>query len=360
MSTRESLRNQYYVCLKGGQEPIPWDPTDPDSTLDPSLSYFGKVFEAMEKSLEASDLVFYCTWDIGRLPAYGQNVVAVVLGDEWCRIPTYSHKVRAVFKCYGARPALGCNPFLKPSYLSFLILLKFLYIWVTRLPSLSSYALLRLRSLLLRTATVPSIYDIPLGYYNQLDLPIKDMEVRPYDISFAGSVARSYPRWSFKRLIATPKGYSRTEMITALNEVKREHPELKVRLFITSDFGHVSGLDAKSYSQEMMNSKICLVPRGNVPETFRFFEALRYGCIVVTEALPSRWFYDGSPALQVEDWSDLEGIVKRLIEDERLMQRKHHMSLEWWKTKCSEAAVGAYLARNLNSLRSSSSSDAKQ
>jgi hypothetical protein len=365
MSLREPLRNQYYVCLREGQGPIPWDPIDPDPTLDPSLRYFGKVFEAMEKSLEVSDLVFYCTFDVKRLPSYGQSVVAVVIGDEWCRIPTYSHKVRAVFKCYGTRPTLEYNFFFKPSYLNFLILLKFLQIWVKRLPSLSSYALLRLRSLLPMEATVPStydlpIYDIPPGYWNQLDLPVKDIKARSYDVFFVGSVAEPYPKLSVKRWLGTPKGASRRKLVAVLNKVKREHPELKVRLFITPHFGYASGLDTESYSQEMMNTKICLVPRGNISETPRFFEALRYGCVVVSEALPSRWFYDGSPAMQVEDWSDLEGIVKRLIEDERLMQRRHNMSLDWWRTKCSEAAVGAYFARTLNSPRSSSSSDTKQ
>src|SRR5215218_2221812 len=143
-------------------------------------------------------------------------------------------------------------------------------------------------------------------------------------------------------------------MVTVLNKIKEEHPDLKVKSFITSGFGTASGLDATSYSQEMMKTKICLVPRGASLETFRFFEALRYGCIVITEALPSRWFYDGSPAVQVHDWSDLEKILKRLIQDEDLMQRKHYESLEWWRTKCSEGAVGAYIARKLNSLMNSS------
>jgi len=343
------------VCLKGGQEPIPWNPIDTDQIISPGLNYFAKVFEAMETSLEASYLVFYCTWDTNKLPSYGQNVVAVVLGDEWCRIPTYSHKVRAVFKCYGTRPTLGCNPFFKPSYLNFLALLKFVKTWVERLPSLSNYALLRLRGLLSRSARVPSIYDIPLGYFTQLNLPIKDIKERTYDVSFVGSVDHlPYSKWSIKRLLDSPKSYSRRRMITALNEIEEEYPEFRVKLSITSGFGVDSGEGEISYSQEMMNTKICLVPRGASLETFRFFEALRYGCVVVTEALPSRWFYDGSPAVQVHDWSDLEKILKRLIQDEDLMQRKHYESLEWWRTKCSEGAVGAYIARKLNSLMNSS------
>ncbi len=74
----------------------------------------------------------------------------------------------------------------------------------------------------------------------------------------------------------------------------------------------------------------------------------------MTEALPSRWFYDGAPAIQITDWSKLEGILEKLSENKRLMQEKHQESLNWWKTKCSEAAVGAYIAEKLNSLKSPS------
>jgi hypothetical protein len=102
-----------------------------------------------------------------------------------------------------------------------------------------------------------------------------------------------------------------------------------------------------------MNAKLCLVPRGTSYETFRFFEALRYGCIVVTEALPSRWFYEGSPAIQITDWNELETILEKLLKDQNLMQEKHEESLNWWKTRCSEAVVGEYMAEKLNSLSGS-------
>ena len=354
MSVNETLRNEYYVCLPERQAPIPWNPSDTSQVIDNRCNYFGKVFKAMEQSLETSDLTFYLTWDTNRLPSYGQNVVAVVHQNDWFRIPTYLDRVRAVFTTLAIRPTLGRGPLLELSYLNFLILLKSVKIWVRRSPSLFSYILLRLRRLLSSTVQIAPIYDIPLGYYNQLDLPIKDIKARRYDVSFAGSVVHeSYPVWSVKRLLDTPKSVSRKKMVAALDRIQKEYPEFRVKLSITSGFESAWSADPKSYSQETMDAKICLVPRGAALETFRFFEALRYGCVVVTEALPSRWFYDGSPAMRVENWNDLEGILKKLIEDERLMQREHQRSLEWWRTKCSEAAVGAYVAGKLNSLKSS-------
>ena len=352
MSVNETLRNKYYVCLQEGQAPIPWNPSDSSQVIDNRYSYFGKVFEAMEQSLEASDLTFYLTRDTNRLPSYGQNVVAIVHLNEWFLIPTYLHRVRAVFTTLATRPTLGRSSLLEPSYLNFLILLKSVKIWAKRWPSLFNYMFLKLRSLLSSTVKIAPMYDIPLGYYNQLDLPIKDIGARRYDVSFAGSVVhQSYPVWSIIRLLETPKSISRKKMIAALDKIHKEHPEFRIKLSITSGFEAAWSADPKSYSQEMMDTKICLVPRGAALETFRFFEALRYGCVVITEALPSRWFYDGSPAVRVENWNDLAGILKKLIEDERLMQREHQRSLEWWRTRCSEAAVGAYVAGKLNSLR---------
>jgi hypothetical protein len=142
-------------------------------------------------------------------------------------------------------------------------------------------------------------------------------------------------------------------MISIVNRIEKKNPDFKFELSLMPDFKTSSLSDAKSYSEKLMNAKICLVPRGTSYETFRFFEALRYGCIVVTEALPSRWFYEGSPAIQITDWNELETILEKLLKDQNLMQEKHEESLNWWKNRCSEAVVGEYMAEKLNSLSGS-------
>jgi hypothetical protein len=354
MFVKKSLSNEYYICLRQAQEPIPWNLTDTAQAVSPDCFYFGKVFEAMEKSLEVSGLVFYLTWDIHQLPSYGQNIVAVVLGDEWCRIPTYFHKVRAVFKCYGTRPILGCNPLLKPSYLNFLTLIQFIRNLLIHLPYSLNYLLHKFKTLQADAAKIPPIYDIPLGYFNQLELPIKEIETRLYDVYFAGSVGQNcHNLVSLKRWIGTPKSISRQELISAINQLEKSQPKLKIELLISPDslsyaMSNAAGIN---YSEKMINAKICLVPRGTSFETFRFFEALRYGCIVITEALPSRWFYNESPAIQIEDWSELGEIVEKLLANKHLMQEKHKESLKWWETKCSEAVVGAYMAEKLSATQ---------
>src|SRR5215211_7823910 len=131
----------------------------------------------MDGLLEDPDLDVFLTWDVQRLPAYGPKVVAVVLGDEAARVPRYRDRVRAVFKCYGARPSARLRPrgwWDRPSPAE---LLEWLVDWSRWLPS-------GVRSL--RSATPLAV--IPLGTYNQLDLPVVPMEERGTDVFFAGSV----------------------------------------------------------------------------------------------------------------------------------------------------------------------------
>ncbi|MDQ4137427.1 MAG: glycosyltransferase family 47 protein [Actinomycetota bacterium] len=339
--------NTYYVCSKDAAEPLPWEPWEDLRKDGETPAYLNRVTANMARGLEISGLTFYFTSDVNRLPSYGQNVVAVVLGDESCRIPRYVHKVRVVFKCYGTVLARGSA--LSPmAPFGLLTLLHFGKNWLRRLPSVLHFRSQQLRAALARQPLRQNIYDIPIGYSNQLDLPMKEMAARPYDIGFAGSINHeAYRVWSPKFYLGTPKSRSRRRMIQSVEEIARQHPEYRVKLSITSSFRESRTADARAYSEELMDTKVCLVPRGASLETYRFFEAIRYGCVVVTEALPPRWFYDGSPAVQVEDWGMLPRVLPELL-DEATLERMHQESLRWWTTTCSEAAVGAYMAEMLN------------
>jgi glycosyltransferase involved in cell wall biosynthesis len=357
MPNLKSLSNQYYIHLERNQQPIPWDIYDTNLPLYFGLAaYVRQVLQAMEKSLKLKGLIFYITChEINELPSYGQNVVVIVLGDEWYRIPKYTHKVGAIFKCIGTRPILGCNALFQPSYLSLLTLIQFLRILFVRLPGLVNYQFHKFKIFLLGEGKISPIYDIPLGYNNSIELPIKEMKERLYDAYFSGSVVHvPYPIWSIKRWLGTPKMFARQLMVKNLNKFKQKHPNYQIELDITQGYFASLNKDASSYPETMMNTKICLVPRGTSFETTRLFEAMKYGCIVVTEALPSRWYLDGAPVIQIKDWQDLEVLLQKLLEDKQLMEEIHQESLNWWHSKCSEALVGNYMARELNALRRAS------
>ena len=99
-----------------------------------------------------------------------------------------------------------------------------------------------------------------------------------------------------------------------------------------------------------MNARVCLSPRGSLVETFRVFEDPRCGCVVVAEHLPSHWFYAGGPVVRLDRWSDLEGAIGPVLDDPAELRWWHTRALAWWRDRCSEAAIGRFLAARLNAL----------
>ncbi|NDJ25725.1 glycosyltransferase family 1 protein [Nostoc sp. B(2019)] len=353
MLDSQLLSNKYYIYITPEEGLIAWDIYNPNPAQCGFVAYFGKVFQFVEKILKHKGLTFYVTMaEMNELPQYGENVIVVMLGDELCRLPKYVDQIGAIFKCYGTNQIVGCNPLFKPSYLNFVTVIQYLRNLVIRLPWMLKYQFKKVKSWLLNKMEIAPIYDIPLGYYNSEDLPIKDIKDRLYDVFFAGSaIHEPYPIWSLQYWLRTPKTISREQMMLSANRFQEKYPEFKVESSITPAFGaNGDSKAANSYSERMMNTKICLAPRGTSFETYRFFEAIKYGCIVITEALPSRWFYDNSPVIEITDWDDLESTLEKLLSNEQLMQEIHQKSLHWWETKCSEAVVGEYIANNLNSL----------
>ncbi|MCB0718158.1 MAG: hypothetical protein KDD65_06915 [Bacteroidetes bacterium] len=346
----ETPSNTYELCYSWG-DVQPWNPFADDQEINVNTPYFSGVFRSMEQHLNAAPLKFYVTWNVRSLPSYGDDVVAVVLGDEWCRIPDYANRVRAVFKCYGFKPATGARLFRTPSHLNFLAWMQYLRMQAYRTPGVAKSMASRLSG----SGRTP-LYPIPLGYANQMALPIRPLQERGVDIYFAGSVDHTaYPMWSAKKWLQTPKSLARQEMLAALKVIEQQRPDLNVKVETQAGFtphrirSTESSLEQEKrrYSEAMMDTIVCPVPRGTSLETFRYFEGMRYGCIVITEALPPHWFYNGSPTLRVERWSELGAMIDGLLADPERMNTMHTAALEWWDRYCSEAAVGKFIADKL-------------
>jgi hypothetical protein len=138
-----------------------------------------------------------------------------------------------------------------------------------------------------RVPRVPPMYSIPLGYNNQLDLPIKPISERRTGAFFAGSVEHErLPRFSYRRALRSPKTISRRQMVEGGRRAQVNRPDLNIELTLLADFQAGMAADRAIYSHALMDSKVCLVPRGAAFDTFRFYEAIRYGCVVVSDGLP--------------------------------------------------------------------------
>lgn len=340
-----TTKNAYYLCWPE-QPPKSWCPFGDRHPDWVRTRYYGRVFQHLEENLHRGGFTVYLTSSTEVLPSYGDDVIAVVDENERCQIPAYADDIFATFTCYGTQEELPFIPAFRATRRNLIATGSYLYNAVRRAPAVMKR---KLGALTGGEDALPAIYTIPLGYANQVDLPIKPIEDRTTDVFFAGSVShRANDSALIRDLMSGPKDLSRRELTTVLETLSSERSAIRVKLNVKTDFRESLFSSAEEYSRSMMNAKICPIPRGKSLESFRFFEALRYGCIPIVETLPSRRFYDGSPAISINTWEELHTLIPDLLADTDALQERHEAVLNWWHTRCSEEAVGRYMADNLN------------
>ena len=113
--------------------------------------------------------------------------------------------------------------------------------------------------------------------------------------------------------------------------------------FVEFTGGYLQG-NVKTFSRMLHDSKIAICPSGfKSPETCRHFEAMRAGCVVISEPLPEHHFYQGSPMIMLDSWKDLEKTVESLLSNPAHLHEVHEKTLNWWKNVCSERATALYI-----------------
>jgi hypothetical protein len=340
------LRNTYFNCLTEDGSPVAWEPPSvPDGTLTDSI-YFGAILAELDARLETDGLTFYVTQDLEQVPTVGRDVVVINLGDEFTRVPRYAERVRAIFKNYAIRPVLTANPLRVPSLANVGTFVWYLRTWAYHAPEARRYRANRRAG----RWSAP-IWRVPVGVVDQVPLPLKALGDRTTDLFFGGSVGHAHGAGIKERI--NPKGVAREEMVHEAEALARRRPELTVELVTTAAFADSMDADAASYSRKLMDSRIALVPRGTGIDTFRFWQAVRFGCVPVVDAMPSHpHFFDDAPVVRVSRWRELEDVVLPLLADEERLARLHEQALDWWRTRGSEQAVAAYMAARLNGLES--------
>jgi len=338
----------FFNCLDRDGPPREWTPPiRVEEHID--TWYFGRALEAMDRELRIDGLTFYLTFDPETLPSYGDDVVAVLIGDEWALVPSYLTRVRAVFRNLSARPNLGCNPLAWPSAATFASLLPAGRAAWRGAPGRLARTRAEVAAGRGRGRPPAPQIELPVGTYNIADLPPKPFAERGSDLFFAGSVVHAPGRTARIKAAVMPKSLSREAMLRNVDRLSR-HPRVKADVRITEGFQESAGSDPAEYSRRLMDTRLALVPRGAVTETHRFFQALKYGCIVVTDVVPPMWFYEQAPMVRLRHWDELEDVVLPLLADRERLESLHRQSLAWWDSVCSEAAVGRLMAHTLNAL----------
>lgn len=197
----------------------------------------------------------------------------------------------------------------------------------------------------------------PLGYVKEtIQMPIVPIYERTLNVFFSGTLNENrillYQHLtSFSNL--TNKFNFRTiftnKMIYSLG--RRNLSKVFPDSYIVFTEGFKSGLSPNDYSNLLHNSKIAICPKGfHSAETFRHYEALRAGCIVISEKLPDNYLYKDSPIIQLENWSNLKSVINVLIKDKDQLEELHHKSLNWYKNVFSEKAVSDLMYNTLSGI----------
>lgn len=177
----------------------------------------------------------------------------------------------------------------------------------------------------------------PLGFRCGFPaLPITPMAKRTVDVGFKG---RMYPhRRAF------------------LGELSR-HPRLK---HFRIDLNPEARLSIAEYADFLNNSRISLCLGGNAsPETFRFYESIKMGCIVVSPKMPANGLYESHPGLELDQIDDVDAVAE-VVESALANSQKHvawqERSLQTWEMHYSPPAMAKMIDRVVKSQSSGRSS----
>lgn len=206
----------------------------------------------------------------------------------------------------------------------------------------------------------PNVYALPLGYVKDVPhLPIIPINDRPINIFFRGNLNsnrlkfyRSLSRWKYlipSRYIQY-RNLFRSFLLRFQNDFSKNYPDS----IIIFNNGFKQGYSPQEYGKVLAESKIVLCPIGfTTSECFRHFEAMRAGCIIISEKLPKTEFYLNSPIIEINDWE--EGLLKakHLLSDPITLEALHRETIAWWEKKCSEIATAKYIHSKLLQLEDS-------
>ncbi|HED14787.1 MAG TPA: hypothetical protein ENI62_14235 [Gammaproteobacteria bacterium] len=201
----------------------------------------------------------------------------------------------------------------------------------------------------LQHETEGNLFYFPLGYANGDECDIQTVNNRAINVFFSGALNRSR--------VGLYKALSGLDYIPEklLLLTKRWLPADLSGSFPNSNIlftsGFASGLTQSDYNNLLYSCKIALAPHGFVnPETFRHYEAMRAGCIVVSLEMPPIRMYKNAPIIQLESWGQLDARVTWLLKDKERLEALQTETLMYWKDNCTEESTARYVANTLAQL----------
>ncbi len=178
---------------------------------------------------------------------------------------------------------------------------------------------------------------------------------RLYDVFFSGNLNRH--RWDLylglsESINIIDKLLYKFRNISGINKAMYAYFNPKKIVTIRNSFirfnkgYYSSGLSPEKYREMTANSKIIISPRGFVShECYRTYEAMREGCIVVTERLPKVPYYDsGIPLIQVDNWRNIKAVINKILSTpQKNMEQMSKQVLKYYNENLSIEAIANYI-----------------
>ena len=103
------------------------------------------------------------------------------------------------------------------------------------------------------------------------------------------------------------------------------------------DWNDPGALDKDKYVSTLLDTIFVPCPDGMNPETFRFYEALEFGCVplvVRTEknAVWVDWVCENLPLLPLGSWTDAAGLVTHLMKEKVMLEAYRNKLIGAWMT----------------------------
>jgi len=139
--------------------------------------------------------------------------------------------------------------------------------------------------------------------------------------------------------------YRRVDFKMAIDSLK-QNKELKNRVLWYE--GWNNGESTESYCDTVNQTKVMPIPRGSASlESFRFFEAMKCGCIPVCVNQPSVDFYRVAPYFSISSWAHVEEFIQSLVKQEEEIKFLSEQAKLWYKHFCSPEGLCDYMYRTI-------------
>ena len=142
--------------------------------------------------------------------------------------------------------------------------------------------------------------------------------------------------------------YTRVNFRQAVDRLQSERPDYNSHVLWYEGWNNGDAID--SYCDVMNDTKIALVPIGSGSrESFRFFEAMSAGCIVINAGLPYTPMYSAAPAFPIDaGWAELTRTIDFLLDrEEEVLEYHSNAARLWYEHFCSPENLAEYMFKRI-------------